>query len=142
MIWAVLLAAALTSDQAAAILRAAADMPAAGSPVWLTDFQQAEALSLRTGRPLLIYNTSPTCRYCKFFDAWYSQVDLSGWVLLRVNVRQQNPVRVRAVPTHVIRVHGREIGRYEGLGNVGDAATYQRTLDAWRSQATSLQPHR
>lgn len=144
MIFALLLAAALSADQAAAIIRAAAEMPVGGSgPVWLTDFQQAEALSLRTGRPLLVFCTTPGCAPCRQCMAWQSQIDLSGWVLCRITVTQQyNPFRTRRYPAHIIRVHGRELARFETIQTLTSAAAYQSFLTSWRQAAARLEPHR
>lgn len=141
MILAMILAAALTADQAAAIVRAASSMQST-APQWLTSFEAAERISLRTGRPILIYNTQPGCAPCRRVEAWQQQCDLSGWVLLYVDTRQANPFRVAATPTHIVRIYGREWARWQGTGNVTDAMSYQRTIDSWRQAALATKPHR
>ena len=112
------------------------------APLWHTSFEVAERVSLETGKPLLIYIYSDNCAPCTYFNRWQSEVNLSNFVLLKLNARYSNYANVDRTPTHVLRRYGREVGRWVGLGNLKNSQMYQQVLDTWNSQAQSLSPHR
>jgi hypothetical protein len=88
------------------------DTPRSGPVVWFTDFAQAEAESLRTGKPLLVYFTFAGCGPCARLGA-FMDAELKNHpdiLLCRID-GQQAGMRfgVNRWPWHWVRVHGRTV---------------------------------
>jgi thiol:disulfide interchange protein len=105
------------------VLASAAEIPA---PVWITDWAQARALSLKEKKPVLLYFRADWCAACATVEKTVVQTPqfrsiAARTVLLRADVDTEEGSRLRTerrahyIPTMVVvEADGRELGRTTG----------------------------